>query len=81
MEIPDNAHLVTNGCEISPTTTYLIDRDGKVYIYLPELSAAVESEYSFACNNNGEPIPFKADGARRLPVLSMEEAVERLNTA
>ena len=79
MEIPDNAHLVTNGCEISPTTTYLIDRDGKVYIYLHELSAAVESEYSFACDDNGEQIRFKADKAKRLPVLPMEEALEKLS--
>lgn len=79
MDIPHTAHLVTNGREISPTSTYLIDREGKVYIYLSEIDAAVESEYSFACDDNGEQIRFSADRARRLPVISMEEAVERLN--
>ncbi len=79
MDLPDTARLITNGCEIVPESTYLIDRESNVYIYLEELNAAVESEYSYACDENGEPIAFSVFDARRLPVLSMETALEQLS--
>ena len=50
-----------------------------VYIYLDELGAAVESEYAYACDENGEQIAFSVTEAKRLPVLSMEAALEQLS--
>lgn len=79
MELPDTARLLTNGYEIIPESTYLIDREGNVYIYLEELSAAVESEHSYACDEDGEPVAFSPFEAKRLPVLSMEAALEQLS--
>lgn len=79
MQLPPECHLVTNGCEIDGGARYYIDRENNVYIYLAEIDAAVESEHTFACDDNGEQIRFKADKAKHLPVISMEEAVERLN--
>jgi len=49
-----------------------------VYIYLKDIEAAVESEHSYACDDNGEQIPFSMCMAKRLPILSMEEAIEQL---
>ena len=80
MKIPDDAHLVTNGCEIEGQSRYYIDRESSIYIYLDEIDAAVESEHSFACDDNGEPITFEAKNAKRITVLSMEEAVEKLSS-
>ena len=34
MDLPQGAHLITNGCEIFSESTYLIDKESKVYIYL-----------------------------------------------
>ena len=58
MDLPDTARLISNGYEIAPQSTYLIDRESNVYIYLDELKAAVESEYAYACDENGDQIVF-----------------------
>lgn len=79
MNLPDTARLIINGYEVIPESAYLIDRDSNVYIYLEELNAAVESEHSFACNENGEPISFSPFEAQRLLVLSMDTALEQLS--
>lgn len=78
MELPNTARLITNSCEITPESSYMIDRENNVYIYLDELSAAVESEHTYACDEHGEQILFSVLEARRLPVLSMEAALEQL---
>lgn len=79
MEIPSTAKLTANGCEISPASKYLIDREGNVYIYLEELDTAVESEHIFVYDEYGEQVGFSYENARRLPVISVEEALEQLN--
>ena len=79
MDLPDTARLISNGYEIAPQSTYLIDRESNVYIYLDELKAAVESEYAYACDENGDQIVFSVQEARRFPVLSMEAALEQLS--
>lgn len=78
MQLPDGCHLVTNGCEIDSGSRYYIDRESNIYIYLEEIDAAVESEHSFACDDNGEQISFVGNMAKRITVISMEEAVEKL---
>ena len=78
MKLPDACHIVTNGCEIAGESRYYIDRENNVYNYLAEINAAVESEHTFACDDNGEQIPFVAALAKRVPIIAMEEAVEKL---
>ena len=78
MKLPDACHIVTNGCEIVGESRYYIDRENNVYNYLAEIDAAVESEHTFACDDNGEQIPFVAALAKRISVIAMEEAVEKL---
>lgn len=39
MNLPDTARLISSGYEIAPKSTYLIDRESNVYIYLDELGA------------------------------------------
>ena len=70
--------IVTNGCEIVGESRYYIDRENNVYNYLAEIDSAVESEHTFACDDNGEQIPFVAALAKRISVIAMEEAVEKL---
>ena len=78
MQLPEGCHLVTNGCEIDSGSRYYIDRENHVYIYLAEIDSAVESEHTFACDDNGEQIPFIATHAKRVSVITMEDAVEKL---
>ena len=49
-----------------------------MYIYLRDIGADVESEHSYAFADNGEQIPFCMCTSKRLPILSMEEAIEQL---
>ena len=55
-----------------------IDRDGNVYVSVPELDAAVLSENSVACDENGELLCFSVFDARRMKVITMESAMEQL---
>ena len=67
-----------NGCEITPACTYLMDKDGNLYVGIPELDAAVLSENAVACDNNGELLSFSVFDAKRMKLLSMESAMEQL---
>lgn len=78
MELPEGTRLMMNGCEIIPTCTYLMDKDGNVYVSVPDLHAAVLSENSVACDENGEILSFSVFDAKRMKVVSMESAMEQL---
>ncbi len=78
MMIPDNARLITNGCEISPRSRYFMDSDKKIYIFLEEIDAAVESEHSFAIDICGEALYYDPKNTKKISILTMEEAVEKL---
>lgn len=78
MKLPDGCHLVTNGCEIDSGSRYYIDRENNVYIYLAEIDCAVESEHTFACDDNGEQIRFMINRAKKYSIITMEEALEKL---
>lgn len=79
MCLPQNSKLISNGYELNVQSNYFIDHENNVYVYLEELNAAVESEHSYACDKNGEQICFSSFEAKRLPVISMETALERLS--
>lgn len=78
MALPDNTRFMMNGCEITPACTYLMDKEGNVYADIPTLGAAVLSENSIACGENGELIAFSVYDAKRTKVISMESALEQL---
>ena len=78
MELPKNARLMMNGYEIIPACAYLMDKEGNVYASVPELHAAVLSENSVACDENGEILSFSVFDAKRTRVISMESAMEQL---
>ena len=78
MKIPDNARLITNGCEIAPRSRYFMDSEKKIYIFLEEIDAAVESEHSFAIDVENEVLDYDPKLAKRISILTMEEAVEKL---
>jgi len=79
MCLPQNSTRISNGYELNVQSNYFIDHENNVYVYLEELNAAVESEHSYACDKNGEQICFSSFEAKRLPVISMETALERLS--
>ena len=78
MKIPDNARLITNGCEIAPRSRYFMDGEKKIYIFLEEIDAAVESEHSFAINIDGKELSYDPKNTKKISILTMEEAVEKL---
>ena len=50
-----------------------------VYLYLPELSSAIESESSFACDGEGNDIPFIDKEAKLVSIISFDEALQQLS--
>ena len=78
MELPEGTRLMMNGCEVTPSFPYLMDNEGNVYADIQELDAAVLSENSIACDENGELLSFSVFDAKRMKVLSMESAMEQL---
>ena len=80
MKIPDNARLITNGCEIAPRSRYFMDSEKKIYIFLEEIDAAVESEHSFAINIDGKELSYDPKNTKKISILTMEEAVEKLSS-
>lgn len=79
--LPDMAFLLMDGNVIEPSSPYLMDRDGNLYVYIEELDAAIPSENTFACSERGEPITFPFAKAKWISVISMETALEQLGTA
>lgn len=78
MKLPEGTRLMMNGCEVTPSFPYLMDNEGNVYAGIQELDAAVLSENSIACDENGELLSFSVFDAKRMKVLSMESAMEQL---
>ena len=56
-----------------------MDSEKKIYIFLEEIDAAVESEHSFAIDVENEVLDYDPKLAKRISILTMEEAVERLS--
>ncbi len=79
MKIPDNARLITNGCEMVSRSRYFMGSEKNIYIFLEEIDAAVESEYSFAITIDGEALSYDPKSTRKTSILTMEEAIERLS--
>jgi hypothetical protein len=75
MVIPDSALIVAGNYKILSNSKYLIDKDGKIYVYIKELNAAVETEHVFSCDSNGNQIDFVADMAKQMKVITFDEAI------
>ena len=79
MQLPEDANVLLHGRELAKDQ-FLIDRDGNVYRYLPDLQAAIVLEQARAQDAAGMPYPFRPANSHPCRVLSVEEAIERLQT-
>lgn len=79
MRLPEEARVLLHGRELAKDR-FLIDRDGNVYRYLPDLQAAIVLEQAQAQDTAGTPYPFRPANSRLCRVLSVEEAIERLQS-
>ena len=75
MLIPDSAHIVAGNYRIFPNSKYLIDKDGKIYVYVQELNAAAETEHIFSCDCNGNQVTFVTSLARRMPIIPLDDVI------
>lgn len=57
---------------------YLMDREGSLYAYLPDIGMAVSTEGSLACDEKGNVLKFSVENAKWVSVVSMEIAIEQL---
>lgn len=78
MPLPDSATLQINGQLLEECSRYMLDVQGKVYNYIPELSAAILSENTIAFSEAGQPLKFTTDEARPISVIPLETAMEKL---
>lgn len=79
MRLPEDANVLLHGRELAKDR-FLIDRDGNVYRYLPDLQAAIVLEQARAQDAQGEPCSFSRANARLCRIISVDEAIERLQT-
>lgn len=79
MTLPNDTKLLTSGCLRTSDATYMMDMDHTIYIYLEELGVAVESEHTYACNEQGEELDFSLLEAKRVPIMTMDTAMETLS--
>ena len=79
MRLPEDANVLLHGRELAKDQ-FLIDRDGNVYRYLPDLQAAIVLEQARAQDAAGTPYSFRPANSRLYRILSVEEAIERLQT-
>ncbi len=78
MSLPDSATLRNNGQLLEECSRYMIDAQGKVYNYIPELEAATLSENTTALSAAGQPLKFKIGEAQRISIIPLEAALESL---
>ena len=81
MPMPDSAYMMMNGALVENGEEYLMDERGKVYYFVDELNAAVESDYLLAYSESGLPLHFDGEKAKKIKVLSYESALELLKQA
>lgn len=79
MRLPEDANVLLHGRELAKDQ-FLINRDGNVYRYLPDLQAAIVLEQARAQDAQGEPCSFSRANARLCRIISVDEAIERLQT-
>ena len=79
MELPDTACLVMGNHEIGDARNHYIDREGNVYLCLPDLNAAVLIADASAYTDTGEPLTFSSRSAQSIRVMEFEEAIELLH--
>ena len=75
MVIPESAHIVAGNYKITSNSRYLIDKDGRIYVYIKELNAAVETEHMFSCNSNGNQVAFVAGMAKQMKVITFDDII------
>ena len=78
MPLPKKARLYINECEMTATSSYVIDRNNNIYYYSKELQGAVESLNSYACDAAGNEIQFDPASSKIIPIVPFDEAVKKL---
>jgi len=78
MPLPKKARLYINECEMTATSSYVIDRNNNIYYYSEELQGAVESLNSYACDAAGNEIQFDPASSKIIPIVPFDEAVKKL---
>ncbi len=79
MELPDGAKMVMNGHFFETSYEYLMDRDGNLYAYMPDIDMAVPTENSLACDEDGNVLKFSVENSKWISVVSMDTAIEQLS--
>ena len=75
MVIPDSAHIVAGNYKITSNSRYLIDKDGKIYVYIKGLNVAAETEHIFSCDSNGNQVAFVAGMAKQMKVITFDDII------
>lgn len=78
MELPNGARTMMSGQFFETSYEYLMDREGSLYAYLPDIGMAVSTEGSLACDEKGNVLKFSVENAKWVSVVSMEIAIEQL---
>ena len=78
--LPEDARLMADGIEVPFTKNYMIDRHGTIYAYIEALDAAVESEMLIASTAGNQAIFFFPYNAKRLSIISYEEATKNIES-
>lgn len=78
MPLPDSATLQINGQMLDECSRHMMDSQGKVYNYIPELDSAILSENTMAFSKSGQTLKFKSGEAQRVSIISLEAALELL---
>ena len=79
MQLPEDADVLLHGRKLAKDH-FLIDCDGNVYRYLQDVKAAIALEQAQAQNAAGMPYSFRRINSRLCRVISVEEAIEQLQT-
>lgn len=79
VELPDNACLMMGSHTMGAGRSHYMDKSGKVYLYLPDLSAAVLIDGASAYTDTGEPLTFDSQLAQHIHIMEYDEALELLH--
>ncbi len=78
MPLPDATTLQINEQFLKECSRYMIDAQGKVYNYIPELDAAILSENASVLSSVGQAVKFKSREAQKIRIMPLEVAMELL---
>lgn len=78
MKLPDSACLMMGNHTMGKGRSHYIDKSGKVYLYLDDLSAAVLIDGASAYTDAGDPLTYDSQLAQHIRVMEYDDALELL---